>query len=443
MEELIDNNIVHSDIDNNILNTESQNPNLEDINKKNEPPSERFWLSPYTFWKWKYLIISIIIVGVVFSYFYSYTSPNIYRAYVVLSPYGDIYFHQIVTDQNTEFNELEGPAGSAGESLSNMATSLDPTKDSDQDSSLMFKKSDLQSITKKQYMLVALNYDYTTYASIYVQSKSAKRKLIIDYNLMPRLFSDLWDKNKQAWRITQDDRYFDYINKIIKYLITLINSTYYSKSNDISGIPSIEQGVDILDKAIVITLPITTKFIVDKETQESIESKSLTIYVEDKDPLLALDILKYLIFEMNDYLYKEIKTFAIKIPQVQYSEDPSMMVKSTIPDILFDISNPENQERFHFISEEKDYVFNIIDPPRFVGSPNSPNRSRVKKLGLIISVILGFSIALIIEFLSSQFKAYKKYGHIKRPKKKRKSTKKKIKSKRIYSPSNSVRENIL
>ncbi len=227
---------------------------------------------------------------------------------------------------------------------------------------------------------IAGGNDKSTLILSFLNSRTLKLRLIEKYNLLPILYKDLWDSDKNMWKVKDKDK----IPTPIKAIQDKVLDNIYNVSQD-------------------------------KKTG------LITISWESEDPKFAAIMLNRVIKELSHYLNKEYETDAKRErifvekqlekakKELEYWEKQVPSKKYTLADINRELMASQTvytelrkQYELAKIAEEKEIIdFKVLDPPFVPEIKYKPKRILICSVTLVSSLFLSIFLVFFLEFISN------------------------------------------
>lgn len=215
---------------------------------------------------------------------------------------------------------------------------------------------------------------------VFLESKDLQQKLIEKYNLLPLLYKDAWDPEKNGWRITDPKRKPSVVRAIQSQMIKNV-------------------------------------FKADQDKQSSL----ITISWIDEDPAFAAEMLRRVITELDYYLSHEYVSDARRErifvekqlsdstkgldyweQQVPTDEVPLSKIKRELMAATTVYAELRKQVELAKFAEEKDVVnFKVLDQPYVPVIRFKPKRSIICALTMMLSLMASILIVFIQHSLAS------------------------------------------
>jgi uncharacterized protein involved in exopolysaccharide biosynthesis len=188
-----------------------------------------------------------------------------------------------------------------------------------------------------------------------LQSRKFLRVFIKEKNLLPILFEEIWDADKQAWIVE-------------------------SKGNE----PTEQQAVESFKGLLSI--------------DEDKKSGLITLSVSWKDPKVVAEWTNDLVKQLNEQLRK--KAIAQSKKRVGYLEQE--LAKTTLQDmraVLYNLLESEKQKAM-LANVNEDFALEVIDPAVLPRSPFEPNRKKIVILGICCGTFVGILSVFLLKFIN-------------------------------------------
>lgn len=219
-----------------------------------------------------------------------------------------------------------------------------------------------------------------------LQSKKFINDFVNVNNLKHVLFYDKWDIENQIW-FNSDQGLLSNVKKIFTGKTQKVS--YKGMEKLAPGEPS-AWDTYILFKDIL-------------DISEDLSTGMYRLEVEWTDPVVAQEIASKLVASINKKM---------RIEDIEQAQDTihfleKQLVKTSISDIRQSVYNliEKSMESIAMANVQKAYVFKILDPAIVPEEKSKPKRFLMAILGLIFGSILGFFVALILNWGKSNSEA--------------------------------------
>ncbi len=223
-------------------------------------------------------------------------------------------------------------------------------------------------------------YDKSINIVTFLKSRTLKIRLIEEYDLLPRLYPDLWDKEKQKWNIKDPE-----------------------------------------DKPTMIMALQKEKLKKIFEVSHDDETSLITISWVDEDPEFAFEMLNHVVDKLNYYLENEYESDAKRErefvkEQLENVEKELEYWEKQVPSDTLTLSKIQRERlvaqsiytelrkqlELAKISEVKEIIrFKILDQPFIPEKKFKPNRSMVCALTLIVSGLFSVFLVFFKQFVGN------------------------------------------
>jgi uncharacterized protein involved in exopolysaccharide biosynthesis len=212
-----------------------------------------------------------------------------------------------------------------------------------------------------------------------LNSNILKHKIIEKNDLLPVLFEDNWDKEKNTWK-----RGGFSLNpmRLVRIVSRALNPPPTSIKKD-PGVPDTWDGIRALMKITKVT--------------QNLKENTITITTEYKDPVMAANLGRYTLNTLIDHITDEAKRVA-KInkdyleDQINKNSDPFIKQK-----IYFLIA--QQIETMMMAEVKENFAFKVLDPPMVPDKKIKPKRTQMVLLSLVVSLFIGIFTAFFLEYL--------------------------------------------
>ena len=260
--------------------------------------------------KWK-TIASITILCTGLAVAYAFFAPELFKAETLLAP-----IQEEKSSSSSALSQFDGLAAMAGISI--------------------------PSDSKVEQVVATL------------QSRKFLRVFIKEKNLLPILFEESWDADKQVWIVESKE----------------------SKPTEL-------QAVELFKGLLSI----------DEDTKSGL----IILSVSWKDPKVATEWANDLVKQLNEKLRTEAITDSKK--RVGYLEEE--LAKTTLQDmraVLYNLLESEKQKAM-LANVNKDFDLQVIDPAVVPEQREKPKRKLIVALGVVCGGFLGISTVFFFQFL--------------------------------------------
>jgi uncharacterized protein involved in exopolysaccharide biosynthesis len=195
-----------------------------------------------------------------------------------------------------------------------------------------------------------------------LNSNILREKVIREYNLMPILFYEKWNKELKTWK--QGDTLWGM--KIFK---------------DTSA-PKTWDALRMLEQIVKIT--------------RNNKDNTIVISADFHDPELAARIVDYYLMTLTNYMSSEVKRVAAtnrKYLEEQLGSTTDPFIKQKTYNMI-----AEQIETGMMAEVKENFAFKVIDPPMAPDKKIKPQRRQIVLLALVISLFAGIGIALVLEY---------------------------------------------
>ncbi|MDY7033780.1 MAG: Wzz/FepE/Etk N-terminal domain-containing protein [Thermodesulfobacteriota bacterium] len=310
-----------------------------EIEKEEEITFIDYW---QVIWKWKILIILIVVAGVLISGIKSLYQVDIYRSEAVIIPIE------------------QGETGGV--------------------SSLMQQLGGIPGM--------AMTGSSSSEIVNILNSKILREKVIKRYNLLPVFFYEQWDKERNDWKREKKKRGFK-LNPfaLIRKLIHKIKPDPPRNPGKIekgkSGSPTMWDGLRALNSITGVS--------------KNVRDNTVRISIEFYDPEMAAKIVHYFLDTLIHYMTNEAKRVATinkKYLEQQLAKTSDPLIRQKVYNLI------AQQIEAAMMSEVKEnFAFKLIDPPRVPDRKVKPNRQRAVMMGFAVSLFFGILLAYFLEYI--------------------------------------------
>lgn len=188
-----------------------------------------------------------------------------------------------------------------------------------------------------------------------LNSNRLRKKLIERHGLLPVIFSDRWDREKNSWRTGE-------------------------------RVPTFHDGLRALERSMSV--------------KHSPKDNTITITVESSTPEVAASTLARLLTVLNEHLSEEAKRVADSNrryleSQLNHTTDP--LIRQNIYALI-----AQQIESSMMAGVMENFAFKVIDPPDAPDRKSSPKRHLITLAGLAASMVGGTLLAFVLEFFRSR-----------------------------------------
>lgn len=310
----------------------------------NTPQDDEINLLDYwrVIWKRRKMIVWIVLAVVFLTAGYSLTLTNIYQAKAIITP---------VTGKDTGGGGLSalasqfgGVAGMAGLALPGSASSAE---------------------------IVGL-----------LKSNILREKMIQQYNLMPILFHEQWDKERQAWKKGGGFSLnpLTYVSMLTSLLAPAPPASTRKKE---PGAPDTWDALRLLDGIVKVN--------------QDIKANTITVSVEYHDPDMAAKLVEYFLNALINHMSSETKRVAQtnrKYLEEQLGTTADPFIKQKTYNLI-----AQQIETSMMAEVKENFAFKVIDPPLAPDKKIKPNRAQMVMLSFVVALFLGIFVAFFMEYL--------------------------------------------
>jgi uncharacterized protein involved in exopolysaccharide biosynthesis len=209
----------------------------------------------------------------------------------------------------------------------------------------------------------------------YLKSNIVREKVIEKNDLLPVLFAKRWDAEKKAWKPAG---FLTRARRAVSRTIGPDDKTKGKPGGDDS--PTVSDALRLLDKMVTV--------------KSNAKANTLTVIVDYRDPVIAADLVTYILNELQDHVSEEKKRSANENRDFLKGQ----LVKAVEPITRQKIySLLSKQIEIALMAEVKGNIFNVIDPPRVPDRKVGPQRAQLVILSAVISLFIGMYLALFLE----------------------------------------------
>jgi uncharacterized protein involved in exopolysaccharide biosynthesis len=209
----------------------------------------------------------------------------------------------------------------------------------------------------------------------YLKSNIVREKVIVKNDLLPVLFRKRWDAEKKEWKQA------GFLTRALRAVSRAIGPDDKTKGRPGGGDnPTVSDGLRLFDKMVTV--------------KSNVKANTLTVIVDYRDPVIAADLVTYILDELQDHVSEEKKRSANENRDFLKGQ----LVKAVEPITRQKIySLLSKQIETALMAEVKGNIFNIIDPPRVPDRKVKPERTLLVILSVVISLFIGVYLALFLE----------------------------------------------
>lgn len=301
-------------------------------------------------WKWKLLIVLLVFITVVTTALVSLSRIDIYQAAAVITPAGGEQGGGSLSILSQQFGGLPGISLSPSTSTSEIVNLL--------------------------------------------KSNIIREKMINRYNLLPVLFYETWDAERQEWKRGTNSsfslnpfRLISNIAQAVKPAKKALNlSNPGANNSNVKGSPTLWDGLRALKSIITVN--------------NNVKDNTITVSAEFHDPDMAAKMVNYILSTLTDHMNSEARRGAISKrryleEQLRATADP--LIRQKIYALI------SQQIETAMMSELKeDFAFKVMDPSRVPDTKIKPKRSTMVMLSLMTSLFAGVFLAFFLEYITRQ-----------------------------------------
>ncbi|NOZ24814.1 MAG: hypothetical protein GXO94_01795 [Nitrospirae bacterium] len=215
-----------------------------------------------------------------------------------------------------------------------------------------------------------------------LNSNILRRKIIEKYNLLPVIFYEQWDEEKNDWKREDSFNPFRLIGDLAGKIVRLIRpEDGTSVETGEEGVPTVWDGLRALDNMVRIN--------------DNIDRNTIEISVDFHDPRKAAEIAGYFLTTLNNHMVEEAKRVAetnrkYLEEQLKHTADP--FIKQKIYSLI------ARQVETAMMAEVKEnFAFKVLDPPTVPDRKIRPRRALMVILSFILSGFAGVFISFFLE----------------------------------------------
>ena len=227
-----------------------------------------------------------------------------------------------------------------------------------------------------------------------LQTRKLRQILIQKHNLLPIIFYDKWDEEKNTWKKSDKDRGFSIaqiINlprKLLSNLVKKVHSTQNkaiqqnTKANDI---PTIDDCLRQLEGIYHI--------------EQDKKLGTIKVSADFYDPVRAAWLLDILLQTLKDYMSTEAIVTAEKNLDILHKELPRTadpILRQKLQTLI-----AQNLERKVMAKVNREFAFKVLDPPFVPDQKYKPKRTLIVMVSLVTSLFLGIFLAFFREFIQN------------------------------------------
>jgi uncharacterized protein involved in exopolysaccharide biosynthesis len=217
-----------------------------------------------------------------------------------------------------------------------------------------------------------------------LNSNILREKMIRQYNLMPILFYNDWDVQKQAWKQGHSNLSINplyYVSLLVKAISPASAQGPQKKDPDV---PDTWDALRLLAEMVTVS----------RNSKEN----TITISAEFHDPELAARIVDYFLVTLTDYMSAEAKRVAAinrKYLEEQLGSTADPFIKQKTYNMI-----AQQIETGMMAEVKENFAFKMIDPPLAPDKTIKPKRGQIVLLSMVMSLFLGICIAFFLEYLN-------------------------------------------
>jgi uncharacterized protein involved in exopolysaccharide biosynthesis len=216
-----------------------------------------------------------------------------------------------------------------------------------------------------------------------LKSNILREKLIKQHNLMPVLFFDRWDAQRQIWKKVKETDYWlnprYYASFLDDALAPILPKAVREKAGDV---PDTWDALRMLDEIIRIS--------------QDVKQSTITISADFPDPAGAARIVDYLLATLTNHMSSEAKRVAKtnrKYLEEQLGSTTDPFIKQKTYNMI-----AQQIETVMMAEVKENFAFKVIDPPMAPDTKIKPKRMKI--------VMLSFFAALFVGIVASFFREY-------------------------------------
>ncbi|MDI9570373.1 MAG: Wzz/FepE/Etk N-terminal domain-containing protein [Pseudomonadota bacterium] len=220
-----------------------------------------------------------------------------------------------------------------------------------------------------------------------LKSNVLREKVIEQHKLLPVLFEEDWDAEKQRWKAEGGGGGFRINLNPLSWVSSLLALVRPPPPPSIAkkkpGIPDVWDGIRALDKMVTV--------------KHDMKQGVITITGQFPDPELAAKLVEYFLTTLTDHMSAEARRVALT--NQKYLE--SQLGGATDPFIKQKIFNliAQQVETSMMAEVKENFAFKILDPPKAPDRKFKPKRAQMVVLSFVVALFIGGFTAFFLEYL--------------------------------------------
>jgi uncharacterized protein involved in exopolysaccharide biosynthesis len=219
-----------------------------------------------------------------------------------------------------------------------------------------------------------------------LNSNVLREKIITRYNLLPVLFPDDWDAEKNRWK--KEDGWGISLNPRvwISALARMVSPPPPGLAKKTPGVPDVWDGLRELDDLVSV--------------KNNIKDNSITITAEFRDPEMAAKLADYFLTSLTDHMSAEARRVADvnrKYLESQLDATADPFIKQKIYNLI-----AQQIETSMMAEVKENFAFKVLDPPKPPDKKIKPKRAVIVILSFVMALFIGVFVAFFLEYLEKQ-----------------------------------------
>lgn len=212
-----------------------------------------------------------------------------------------------------------------------------------------------------------------------LNSNIVREKMIQKNNLLPVLFYDQWDADKQDWKKESILNPFFWIRKMAAVVAPRDSKTQKKEE----GIPDLQDGLRELEDIVSVT--------------KNIKESTITVSVDHPNPEKAAAMADFLLDALNEHMTGESRRVA-QINKTylegQIEKNPDPIIRQKIYGLI-----AQQIETIMMAEVKENFAFKVLDPPMAPDTKIKPKRAVMVSIALLVSLFLGVFTAFFKEYI--------------------------------------------
>ncbi len=219
-----------------------------------------------------------------------------------------------------------------------------------------------------------------------LNSNILREKIITRYNLLPVLFPDDWDPEKNRWKKTEGVGISLNPRVWMSALARIVSPPPPGIAKKEPGVPDVWDGLRELDDLVSV--------------KNNIKDNSITITADFRDPEMSAKLADYFLTSLTDHMSAEARRVADvnrKYLETQLGSTADPFIKQKIYNLI-----AQQIETSMMAEVKENFAFKVLDPPKIPDRKIKPKRAQMVILSFVMALFLGVFAAFFLEYLEKQ-----------------------------------------